>query len=137
MHKIFVWTSILKIYNHQVQKPALFENCWICPSSWIVLYQSTNRWIVLKGSSATVPLVVLDNFYKVNCFFVNFFSPYCFHHVMVFLLYSYFHGLCILWFRHWQRCILRFVMRPSHTSLTSRQSIKGSHRYRLSIKGAT
>ena len=41
------------------------------------------------------------------------------------LLYSYFRGLCaFVWFRHRQKCPLRFVMRHIHVSLTSRLSIR-------------
>ena len=49
--------------------------------------------------------------------------------MVVLWLYSYFPGLCaFVWFRHRQKCLLRFVMRRLHVSLTSRQSIKGSHK---------
>ena len=43
---VFVWRGILKIGNHQGQKPILFEKCWECPLSSIVLYQSTHGWSV-------------------------------------------------------------------------------------------
>ena len=45
-----------------------------------------------KLSSGSISLVVLDSFYKLNCFFVNIFSPYCFHYVVVLLLSVAFRG---------------------------------------------
>ena len=193
-----MWSGVLKIDDHHVQKPILFEKYLECPSCSIVLYQSTNGWSVQKLSSASIPSAILGTFYKVNCIFVNFFRL-CFHYVVVLLVYTrpaqhtargphaacensvaenvanarlriitcpfrissklwrnrllrpaaslcwsiwpfelselcrpgvYFRGLCILWFRYAQKCLLKFVMRRSHVSLTSRLSInsKGPHR---------
>jgi len=64
LHNIFVWSAILKNDNNQVQKPILFEKCWECPSSWVVLHQSTDGWSVYKLSSASISLVVLDSIYE-------------------------------------------------------------------------
>jgi len=52
-------------------------------------------------------------------FYINYFSPYCFHCVVVLWMCSCFRGLCaFVWFRHWHKCISRFVMRHLHVSLT-------------------
>jgi len=70
---------------------------------------------------ASIPLLVLDGFYKLHCFYVNIFSPYCFHYMVALLLYSYFRGLCAFaCFHHRQKCLLRFVLGYLHVSLTSR-----------------
>jgi len=47
---------------------------------------------VSKFSSASITMVVLDNFSKLNSFFVNFFAS--FHYILVLLLYRYFSGIC-------------------------------------------
>ena len=45
------------------------------------------------------------------------------------LLQNHFCGLCaFVWFRHRQKCVLRFVMELLHISSTSRLSMKGSHK---------
>jgi len=52
------------------------------------------------------PLVVLDDFYKLNCFFLNYFSPCCpgrGSFITVKLLSCI---VCIVGFRNWQKCIL-------------------------------
>jgi len=45
-----------------------------------------------KLSSAFIPLVVLENLYKLDCFLLIFFA--CFHYVVVLLLFGYHLGLC-------------------------------------------
>jgi len=68
------------------------------------------------------PLVVLDDFYKLNCFFLNYFSPCCpgrGSFITVKLLSCI---VCIVGFRNWQKCILRFVMRPLHVVCFGKQT---------------
>jgi len=55
-------------------KKRSFEKCWEYPPSLVDLHQSTNRWTVYKLWSASIPLVVLDNSYKLNFFFKYFFA---------------------------------------------------------------
>ena len=109
----YVWKGILKNDNHEVQKLILLEKCWECPLSSIVLYQSTYGWPVQKSSSASIPLVVFDNFYQLS-YFCYFFSPQCFHYVIVLLLYRYFRGWCaFVWFRNMaktKKCLLRMSL---------------------------
>jgi len=44
---------------------------------------------IIMHLSASIQLVALDNFYKLNCFLLIF-SSYHFYYVVVLLLYSYF-----------------------------------------------
>jgi len=48
---------------------------------------SMNGWYVKKSSTASIPLVLLDIVYKLNWFLLIFYSLYCFHYMVVLLLY--------------------------------------------------
>ena len=88
-----MWSVILKIDNHQEHKPNLFEKC--CEFTSPALFVSFYEWMICAKISKPInPMVVLDNFYKLNCFFVNFFA--CFHYVLVLLL-----GQTIFWPKNW------------------------------------
>jgi len=111
-----MWSTILIIGSHQVQKAILFGKCWGY-SSLCVFYE---RMICEKSRNTSTPLVVLDSFYKLNCFLLIFYTLYCLHYVFL-LLYSFFRGLCaFIWLRRRQKCHLRFTMGPLRVSLTSR-----------------
>jgi len=88
-----------------------------------------HKWYLLDQKHIVMPpLGVASCVLQTELRFFKFFSPFCLHHVVVLLLYGYLRGLCLfVWFRHGQKCLLKFVMGCLHVSLTSRLSMKGSH----------
>ena len=105
LHNTLVWSGILKIDSHQVQNRSFLKNVENVLHSALSL--PIYEWMIcVKSWSASITIVVFDNFHKLKLFFfVNFFSPYCFHYVVVLLPHNYLRGLCaFLWFRHRQKC---------------------------------
>ena len=83
LRNMFVWSSILKIDNHEVQKPVLFEKCWECSSSCIVcIHQQINN--LCKNHqlhpSHQLSLVTFRN-WIVFSLICN--SLYCFYYVLL------------------------------------------------------